>query len=80
MSHDLVQVIAQTVDHLDKLNMDASASKSDVCSDIRNRLALIMGKVVAYPIATNFSLPYVDVDLSVSNNEELTTFFEQGDV
>lgn len=73
---DLAEIILKTVEHLEKLNDDGSVTKKDVCEDVRNRLCIMMSKVISYPVLTNFAIPLVDVDLSVSDNDEMTAYFE----
>lgn len=73
---EIAQVVADTVAHMEKLRRDPVASKGDVCDDVRERLAVIMSKLVSYPVVSNFALPYVDIDYNVSNNQELNDYFE----
>lgn len=77
VAYELVDILVDTVAHLDKLKESTSASKEDVCDDMRQRLAVLLGKVVSVPVTTNFAMPHCDVDISQSNNEEVNRHFEQ---
>ena len=79
VEYELMDILVDTVKHLENLKGSNSASKEDVCDDIRQRLAIIIGKIVSFPVTTNFALPHCDVDISQSNNEDIIHFFEEED-
>lgn len=56
--YELVEILAHTVAHLEEAAQDNSVSKEDLAADMRNRLCIITGKILSYPVTTNFALPY----------------------
>lgn len=56
--YELTEIIAHTVAYLINAEQDTTISKEDLIESVRMRLAIIMGKIVAYPVTTNFALPY----------------------
>lgn len=58
--YELTEIIAHTVAYLTSAEQDTSISKEDLIESLRMRLAIIMGKIIAYPVTTNFALPYLE--------------------
>jgi hypothetical protein len=51
-----LEILIETSDMLDRQEKDVTASKQDVLDSVRERLSLIIGKLVAVPTSTSFSL------------------------
>jgi hypothetical protein len=66
----LCEIVAETIEHLDKCRADDSISKWDTCEDTRKRLCLIMSKLVVYPITSNFTIPVLAYNTPFSDNDD----------
>lgn len=73
--NEFLELLAETVAALDKIEADPAESKKDLADAIRARLCVITGKLVAYPVITNFSLPCVTEGLEARGDHEVLGFF-----
>ena len=71
----LLEIVSETISHLESCRQDESMTKGDVCDAIRDRMCILMGKIVSYPVMSNFALPVVAVDTTRSHNVTLSAFF-----
>lgn len=73
--YEMIDLVACSVAFLDEVENNENVCKQDVIDSMRKRLCIITGKIVSYPIITNFSLPCVTQELTMENNPELMSFF-----
>lgn len=76
----LVDIVADTAEYLEDAKKDSETTKEDVCQGIRNRLSIIMSKLVSYPVCTNFALPLPRAETQpASDNDSMREFFSVPD-
>lgn len=76
--HELTELVACGVEFLDEAKGNEEVTKEDVISGMRERLCVIMGKLVSFPTVTNFSLPCQEPPSTGGcDNEAVNAFFEQ---
>jgi hypothetical protein len=73
--HDMLDMLAETVAVLDRMEADAGESKKDLADAMRARLCVIVGKLVAHPVITSFSLPCVEEGLRARGDADILEFF-----
>jgi 3-phosphoglycerate kinase len=73
----LVDLLVESVSHLDNLRSNSGASKEDVCDEMRERFAKILSAVVAVPVTNAFALPHCDVDVTQNNNQLVNEYVER---
>jgi hypothetical protein len=73
--HEFFDLLSETVAVLDRMEANACDSKKDLADAMRARLCVIVGKLVAYPAITSFSLPGVGEGLQARGDGELLEFF-----
>lgn len=72
---NLLEIVVDSVAYLDSACENEDMTKSDVCDSMRNRMCVIMSKLVAYPVCTNFSFPVGCSSDEKADNESLRDFF-----
>lgn len=73
--NNLVDIITDSTEYLDTVKNDPSITKDDVCDTMRNRMCVMLSKLISYPLCTNFSMP---ITMNINNsddNEMLKSFF-----
>lgn len=75
--YELSDMIANSVEFLEKARGDEGVSKEDVVEGMRKRLCVMMGKVVAHPVVSNFALPCVARESCFEHNPEVQRFFSE---
>lgn len=57
---NFIEQLANILERLETLRYSPTANVNDVCSEMRNRLSLLMSSAIVHPHITNFSLPIQD--------------------
>jgi len=73
----LVDIVAEATEFLDASRSDDGVSKEDLCDSMRNRLSVIVSKLVSYPVCTNFSIPVPGHGRQANDNQGLASFFNE---
>ena len=74
-STPLVDIVGETIAYLESCKHDESVTRGDVCEAMRDRMCILMSKLVSYPVMTNFALPVIATDTTKSHNAHLSSFF-----
>lgn len=72
----LVEIVSDTVEYLDRSSMNEDVTKQDVVESVRNRLSVIMSKLVSYPVCTNFAVPLAPTNMSSNDNDAMRVYNE----
>ena len=70
-----IDIVSEVIAHLESCKKDDAVTKEDVCEAIRDRMCILMSKIVSYPVMTNFALPVVPENVTRSDNALLSEFF-----
>lgn len=74
--YELSEIIAETIAYIDYTKDNNEITKGDLIDSLRMRLCIIMGKIISYPVTTNFALPYITRNVhDIENKTIMDKFF-----